>query len=138
MGGYGSSRWEMTVTRPTIDGLPRLDIRALARAGGLVPGTSATITCHGHDTHRSAITTHVPAERPDAVILEYTILTSTESWQTIRERVTLVRTACHYGGTRIWGRCPGCATRCAVLYAFQHAFRCRGCHGLAYVSTREG
>lgn len=138
MGGYGSSRWGTTVTCLTTEGLPRLDVRALARAGGLVPGTSASITWQSGDGRIATIITSVPLDQPTSLFLEYTILTSTESWRSIREPIALAGTPCHYGGTRTWARCPGCTTQCAVLYGFGGGFRCRGCHGLAYASTREG
>jgi hypothetical protein len=46
-------------------------------------------------------------------------------------------TPCHYGGERTWLRCPHCHTRRAVLFSVDGAFACRGCHDLAYTSTRE-
>ncbi len=137
MGGYGSSRWGMTLTRLTTDGLPRLDVRGLARDGGLAPGTSATITWHDEDPVPATITTHVPADEPDTLVLAYRILTDTGSEMSVHERIGPETTACHYGGVRAWFRCPGCHRRRAVLFGLDGWFRCRACHRLAYASTRD-
>lgn len=137
MGGYGSSRWGMTVTRLTTEGFPRLDIRMLARVGGLVPGTAATMSWHGGGCVTATIASYVPPEEPDCLVLDYCLLTRGGMWQPIRERFVLLRTLCHYGGARVWVQCPCCHNRRAVLYALSVAFRCRECHHLAYRSTRE-
>ncbi len=137
MGGYGSSRWGSTVTRMTTEGLPRLDVRVLAREGCLIGGTLATIAWHCGDSVWATITTQVHADEPDALILEYNTLRSSGSWMPIQERIGLDTTSCHFGGERSWLMCPGCGQRRAVLFAVSGRFRCRGCHQLAYSSTRE-
>ena len=132
MGGHGSGRWGTAVTRMTLEGLPRLDVRVLARAGGLVPGTSATVTWGG----AASITTEVPFDDPHVVILAYCIRTHPNGRLSFNEQIPLLTTPCTFGGTRVWFACPGCGARCAVLYAFRGLFRCRACHDLAYASTR--
>jgi len=44
----------------------------------------------------------------------------------------------HFGGQRVWFRCPaqGCARRVAILYGGV-IFACRHCHQLAYDCQRE-
>ena len=133
MGGYGSSRWETSVTRMTMEGLLRLDVRALVRKGGLQPGTLATIAWDNGAT----ISTEVTPACPDVVTVNYNASTPTGSWLPIHEDVSLTRTSCTLGGTRTWFACPGCGIRCAVLYALGGYFRCRTCHQLAYSSTRQ-
>ena len=51
--------------------------------------------------------------------------------------ISLLRTPCHYGGTRPWFDCPGCSQRRAKLYFCDSCFRCRKCHGLGYRSQLE-
>lgn len=114
MGGYGSSRWGMTVTRMTTEGLPRLDVRVLAREGCLVFGTSAMISWHSGESVWASITTQVHADEPDTLILEYSTLASTGSWMPTRERIALETTSCHYGGER-------CYTQLAVTSAVGRA-----------------
>ena len=132
MGGFGSTRWGTTVTRMSTEGLLRLDARALARAGGLLPGGSGTVTWGEGAT----VTTEVGVDTPDVMAVRYGVRIGDGPVVSFREQVPLLRTRCTLGGTRHWFGCPGCGTRCAVLYAFLGRFRCRSCHHLAYASTR--
>jgi hypothetical protein len=133
MGGYDSTRWRMTVTRLTTEGLPRLDVRALARAGALRPGAIATITWGEGAT----VTTEIPHDDPDHLTLRYRACAGFTSWAFVQESVSLTRTPCTYGGKRVWFVCPACRNRCALFYALGGCFRCRSCHRLAYASTRR-
>ena len=110
----------------------RLDVRTLAREGGLQPGATATVTWYGG----ASITTVVAPNDADIVTLRYRSRTGYGPWRAVSEYVSVTRTPCTLGGTRDWFGCPGCGTRCAVLYAFLDQFRCRSCHQLAYASTR--
>jgi hypothetical protein len=47
-------------------------------------------------------------------------------------RVDVVRTPCHFGGTRPWFLCPRCRDRKAVLYIVGGAVMCRSCGKLRY------
>ncbi len=132
MGGYGSSRWGMTLTRFSTDGLLRLDVQALEREGGLVPGKAASIMWGD----AASITAEVRLDAPDVVTLSYFVRTSTDGWLPIQEHVSLISTPCTFGGNRVWLACPGCGNRRAVLYALAGRFRCRTCHNIAYASTR--
>jgi hypothetical protein len=132
MGNGCSTRWGMTVTRATVEGLPRLDVRALARGGALAPGTTTTVTWGEGAT----VGTEVAPEVPDVLVLTYRVSNGSDPLVPVREPVRLVTTPCTLGGARAWVVCPGCGTRCAVLYARGGLFRCRGCHWLAYASTR--
>lgn len=133
MGGTGSSRWKSTITRTSTKGLLRLDVRALARAGGVLPGAVATIAWGP----MASVATEIAHDDPSAVTLLFRIRTLHAGWRMIRERVPLVWTPCTFGGSRVWFACPGCGERTAVLYALGGAFRCRACHRLAYASTRK-
>lgn len=135
MGGFGSTRWGFHWTRDTTEGLLRLDVRELARAGQLRPGTWSRLwwTRNG----KSAGDINLEAEK-DALILTYRIKRLPDrDWQPIRERVSLTSSPCHYGGSRPWFFCPGCGRRRAVLYSEDGRFRCVKCHDLTYSSTRE-
>ena len=133
LGGYGSSRWGTTVTRVSTEGLLQLDVRALAREGSLRSGTSATVTW----SDGASITAEVPPEHPGTVTMECSVGSGNGLWLSIREDVALVMTSCTLGGTMVWFRCPGCSSRCAILYALEGLFQCRRCHRLTYASTRE-
>ena len=49
-------------------------------------------------------------------------------------RIGLATTRPHFGGSRYWYVCPGCARRVAKLYCFEEdrQIRCRRCRGLVY------
>jgi hypothetical protein len=55
-------------------------------------------------------------------------------------KIELTRTACRFGGHRVWLRCPlasnnqACGRRVAVLYLLGDLFGCRTCHRLTYAS----
>jgi hypothetical protein len=52
--------------------------------------------------------------------------------------VSIERTACNYGGSRLWFLCPRCGDRRAVLYGDgQSAFGCRRCMNLHYTCETE-
>ena len=50
--------------------------------------------------------------------------------------VPYVYTATEFGGQRAWFRCPGCGSRCRVLYGTD-SLRCRKYRGLKYQSQYE-
>jgi hypothetical protein len=138
MGGYGSGeRWR---SKPKTDTALRLDVRWLARVGLIRPGLSGWMpmywTCNGKPS--GDIRVRYDARRPDELGLDYrTRATGETEWTDVDEVVRLERTACHYGGERVWCRCPGCGSRRAVLYSPYGRFLCVVCNGLAYSSTRE-
>jgi hypothetical protein len=50
--------------------------------------------------------------------------------------IYLESTGMHFGGRRLWFRCPRCDRRCRVLYGTWR-IACRRCHRLRYLSQRE-
>ena len=138
MGGYGSGRrWD---AKATTDHALRLDVRWLARVGLIRAGRSAWMplswTCNGQSS--GDITVSFYSHRPDQMILDYRARTAGETmWTDMREAIRLEWTPCHFGGKRVWCRCPGCGSRRAVLYSVHERFLCVACNGLAYGSTRE-
>lgn len=110
MGGYGSSRWGTTLTRMSTEGLLRLDVRSLAREGGLRPGTSATVIWGEGAT----VTTEVGTDTPDVMAVRYGVRIGNGPLRTICEQILLLRTRCTLGGTRDWFGCPGCGVRCST------------------------
>jgi hypothetical protein len=132
VGGDGSTRWSMTLTRQTTDELLQLDVRALVRSGALQPGIAATVTWDGG----ASITIHRPSGGPARLMLAYGTWTRHGQWGLVEESVQLTVTPCMFGGWRTWFTCPGCESRCAVLYGGETQFRCRKCHQLVYASTR--
>jgi len=60
-----------------------------------------------------------------------------EDWRDISSTIDLAWTPCHFGGQRVWFRCPGCGDRAQKLYMHAAYFRCRTCCGLPYASQQE-
>jgi hypothetical protein len=141
MGGYGSGH--RFFSKATTNHALRLDVRWLARQGLIAPGEGwqyASLpmhwTCGGKPS--GSITVRYFPSRPHELILDYRTRGAGEAdWTDVHEVVTLEWTPCHYGGERVWCRCPGCGSRRAVLYSLRGRFLCVCCNRLAYASTRE-
>lgn len=110
----------------------RLDVRELARHKLLAGGT-CSCTWRWTNTVTSeasgSISLWVTA---DAVRLNFTT-----NEQPVQQHVPIVRTACNYGGTRPWFRCPRCDVRVAVLYMRGGRFICRHCGRISYASQSD-
>ncbi len=56
----------------------------------------------------------------------------------VRQHIGTQRTACNYGGGRVWFACPRCGRRVAVLFLRGNSgFICRHCGRIAYSSQSE-
>jgi len=133
MGGWGSGkRWS---SKSTTGDYRRLDVRRLQRDRLLERRFwfNWQWTCNGERVGDINI-------RPEAdrVILSYKHRRPGDDWKHEEYPVFLERTRCHYGGERVWFRCParGCGRRVAILYGGA-IFACRRCYGLAYESQRQ-
>ena len=122
MGGSGSGRWQqgraLTTERKSLD---IRDMRAAARAMRLVnwswnDGTTASVLfCNG----LAMVEAREPGQ-PKA-----------------QTQVELDASPLHFGGHRIWWRCPCCRARVAVLYWQHWRWQCRTCADLVHKSTRQ-
>ena len=56
----------------------------------------------------------------------------------IRQCIEVTSTPCHFGGDRNWFLCPGCNSRCGVLYAVGVGFGCRSCKKVSYQCQSGG
>jgi len=73
----------------------------------------------------------------DAVVLEFRVKPwGSSAWDSVTQRVTIVRTPCHLGGARPWFVCV-CGRRCALLFGTSRLFTCRKCAGLHYETQQE-
>ena len=134
MGGEGSGRYRRSGARPTVDQVPRLDIRPWARQGLLVDGQWFAAPILGRGAGYP-LTVEVKC---DAV----RVLRQFEAppgRAPIGLRVQLGRTYPRLGGVRWWFLCPrlDCGRRVALLYVAGREFVCRRCLGLTYESQRE-
>lgn len=124
--------WRYGAGRPAryrkAESVPSLDIRRLQRGGHL--------SCEQRLTWRwsSGAVVDVDAA-PDAVVLHYRFKRGGE-WQAVAQRIAIIRTPCHYGGSRPWFACPACGRRCAIVYLWGRP-KCRTCGRLVYRSQSE-
>jgi hypothetical protein len=137
MGGFGSTRWQFARTRQDTDPLMALDVRWLKRIGALRPGAVAFPHWTSRGEPSGDISTYAGRDG-STLMLMYRTRRPGEEWRPVEATIDLDATPCHYGGERTWFLCPGCGSRRAVLFSVNGLFRCRGCHDLAYSSTREG
>ncbi len=132
MGGRGSGR--RASRRATLDDWRKFDLRELRRQGCLQLNYSGSLRWTRNGRETGSVGFSVAA---DVLTLRYrTRNGNDEPWQDVCQRVPLVSTPQHLGGTRTWLGCPGCQRRCAVLYGGQR-FRCRICASVPYASQHE-
>lgn len=134
MGGIGSGRGSQGRKDVTSDMLA-LDVRRLKRNGLLVPGR--TFNMHWRLNGETQAPIKVQAEF-DCVILSYRSSGYDRECQSMECLLYLEWTDCHFGGQRVWFRCPGneCGRRTAIVYGGPK-FLCRKCHQLVYACQRE-
>ena len=134
MGGYGSGCWDRWHKQDYLDDHIHLDVQRWKREGFLNPGNRfGWQWSFGSDTP-STIQVHVGQER---VVLQYLQRLNGGEWCTVEESISLVYTACHFGGQRVWFSCPGCDRRAAKLYHQDSSFCCRKCCNLPYACQSE-
>lgn len=107
----------------------RLGVRDLQRHGAF---KCAAATVGLTWSNGATIRAHVAG---DSVTLEYQFKFA-EGWRDISKRVGIERTPCHYGGARLWFRCPRCQGRTASLY-LRGWPGCRKCSRLVYASQSD-
>lgn len=130
MGGFGSGRsgWHRKAEEMLC-----LNVNAVQRRGFLAPGASCLWTWTWTTGEKSSISLQAFA---GALRLDFRVRSGGEEWRNVVQTVEIVRTACNYGGTRPWFRCPRCGRSVAVLFGAA-LFLCRKCHNLAYRSQSE-
>lgn len=135
MGGHGSGTYCRWSTQTTIEETKRVDIRYMRKQGMLTPGCSGSLYWNrgGEPTGNIRFSCFTDYLRLDFRFRYH----GEDDWQTIEQKITFDRTACHYGGKRLWFLCPGCHRRVAVLCSDGPLFLCRHCYRLPYGSQNE-
>jgi hypothetical protein len=135
MGGWGSGR---RGGYDTTEGYRRLDVRKLQRESVL----NRRYSFNWQWLRKNEVIGFIsirPAD--DRITLSYKHRTGGHGeWTPVEYEVEIERTRCHFGGERVWFRCPAvsCKRRVAILYGLYGAkyFVCRQCYRLAYPSQR--
>lgn len=137
--GTGGSRWGAGRPgwRRKCEQVLSLDIRRLSKRGHLQPGTYSSQSWSWNGAPCGSIST---AATSSALQLSYSRTRDEEEPRRYCYDVPLERTRCHFGGSRLWFRCPWCTRRCAVIYGLSSDgyFACRSCLRLGYSSECEG
>lgn len=116
----GRGRWPRTGRRQRVDEVPALDIRLLARAGGLEAGTRISVD---HAGRRSAL----EVQERGVMLRDGRGMTAIPiRWRPV-----------HFGGTRPVWICPACAEEAFILYARARGWCCRRCARLSYRSQSQ-
>lgn len=102
-----------------------IDVRRFSRAGMLRPG-QWTWSWRDPDTQERRAWIRVEGGERE-IWLIYQV-----NGRPFDTRVEVERTACGFGGSRPWFRCPRCGERVAILYGASSGFDCRKCCRLVY------
>jgi hypothetical protein len=135
MGGLGSGRLREGNTQPTVDDVHCIDIHYIKKQGMLHPGLSGILSWSVGDRFHGSVNFRIDYDR---LVLDYYSYTHNGEWEPVEETIWFDWTPCHYGGQRLWLRCPGCARRVAVLCGYGERFLCRQCCRLPYASQQRG
>jgi hypothetical protein len=108
----------------------QLDVRRLAREGLLVAGSHFAWSWRADGQKIGSVGIRVTSE--SGLALDYS-----SNGRTVCLPISLARTDCNYGGSRIWFNCPRCSKRCAIVYCAGDIWPCRQCLRLSYGSQSD-
>jgi len=140
MGGFGSTRWNWSSTKDTVEANPSLDIDRLNRAGCLRPGYRGGWKWTRDGEQIASIQLR---RDTNTLVLSYRIPPHGGEWQDVEQPTPIVWMPCRFGGGRPYFVCPGivdgivCSRWVTKLYGAGRYFLCRHCYRLAYASQRE-
>lgn len=133
MGGTGSGSWYRWDSKATTESQHRVDIRWMRKHGYLRAGSVGILSWSLRGEPTGVISFRV---EQDQIVLNYRQRPHGGEWEDVEEVVRFDRTACNYGGYRMWFLCPHCWRRVAILYGAGKYFLCRHCYNLAYTSQQ--
>ena len=120
--------------KATVESLQRVDVRLWARAGAFVQGVEKSFLWHWTRGSEPSGSISV-CTRFDNATLSYRVKRrGAEEWHDKCQVIRIGRTACNYGGSRMWFHCPVCHRRCEILCLRADRFACRHCQQVAYRS----
>jgi len=111
----------------------RLDAFRLGRCGALEAGCVSTVSWGSGE----AMSTIRVVGAAGHVRLEYSWRCQGGDWKAHVEHVHLDAVPAHFGGHRVYFRCPGCNRRVRFLNGRGHRYRCARCLDLVHASSRE-
>lgn len=136
MGGAGSGACLKWDSKDTTQSQRRIDIRWLRKQGFLQCGYNGSLSWSRSGERTGSISFRVERDRI-VLIYQHRPSGGEGEWVGVEEVVRFDRTACNFGGYRMWFLCPHCWRRVAVLYGGEKYFLCRHCCNLTYASQQE-
>ena len=135
MGGVGSGNWYRWDKKTTTDQVKRIDIRFMKKQGLLKPNMAGTLHWSVRSEPSGSIryTCYI-----DYLQLSFRHRNRGGEWQPVEQHIPFDRTACNFGGERLWFLCPNCSKRVGLLYGVGKLFLCRHCYELPYSSQNSG
>ena len=140
MGGIGSTRWNDSERKLTVEECYSLDINILMKDEFIKHGyrDSDVLVWTNQVTGMELGSCEIQADTTNIddswISLTYKTITSEQ----ISQGIYLLVTFPHYGGIRWWFECPDCEKKAAKLYlAKEPHFSCRKCANLTYNSCRN-
>ena len=115
--------------KPTVESRQSVDLRVLKRHDLIHPGAVGQLSWSQGGAIRFRV-------EPERLVLIYRHRPYGGEWEPVEETVRFDWTKCHFGGMRVWLKCPECNRRVAVIYNAGKRFLCRACCGLNYASQQ--
>jgi hypothetical protein len=134
MGGHGSGRHYRWDTKTVLEECRSIDVRDWKRRRMLREGTGFSWAWWRDNVKTANIQVFILSS---SVRLVCRYRKNGGEWRDVDEIISLVTTPCHFGGERIWFRCPSCSKRAAKLYSASAYFRCQRCCRAPYASQQE-
>lgn len=121
---------------PKAEHLPKLDIRAMNRAGWLTPGDAYTMAWDADDGIACGECTAEITVAADSLHMAYRHGGGRS--RIVRQVFAIERATCNaHGGQRRYWHCPNCDGRAEILYGTWTGFYCRQCVGVSYLSQSK-
>lgn len=125
----------------TVDDAQQISLSWLRKRGCLKGWYSGTLTwTSGFSENKNSIGVVINIWGDDPYMhLNYT---STDHWSGEKTpfdyRIHLIKTPCHFGGSRLWFQCPTCWRKVSTLMiSNRRSYACRSCLRLTYDSRRR-
>jgi len=136
MGGSGSGSWFRYEAKHSIDQVMRIDIRFLKKHGMLKSGQYPLAWSNDGVEPCGSVSLGVIASK--GVVVSFTWQSDSTGRLTQYNRpISILHSACSYGGYRQWFSCPRCKRRVAVVVLYPPVIACRHCLNLTYSSQNE-
>ncbi|MFC3094893.1 hypothetical protein DRW07_17725 [Alteromonas sediminis] len=130
MGGINSGCYQRTNSKRLTTDMLDIDLRRFKQRGWLKFNSIGTLSWT-RAGYKIGEVEYVMTE--NAFHISYY---SSQINQSITQSIHIKKTACNFGGSRLWFECPSCRKNVLLLYGGEQ-FHCRKCHELVHPSVNE-